>query len=249
MSRIPLRTILFGVVTFLAAGVCVRLGVWQLDRLAQRREKNALVAARRSTTPVSISALRTQDTSAIHWRHVTLRGVADYGAEVVHASRSQAGAPGVHLLTPVRPLDGTWGDTSVLVLRGYLYSADGRTIDWAKARESDTLTVDALVMEYAPSREGAVRMPSSTRAVRFVDRDTLQSILARPLAPFVLLALGDTIPRDVVRPARVPPPSLSEGAHKSYAFQWFAFATVALIGFVAVARSDAQRAEQKRRGH
>lgn len=244
-----LRTILFGVVVVVTAGVCVRLGFWQLARLDERRAKNALVANRRATAPVSISEIGGQDTSAIHWRHVTLRGVADYDAEVVHASRSQAGSPGVHLLTPVRPLDGAWGDTSVLVLRGYVYAPDGRTVDWAKARESDTLTLDALVMEYAPTREGNVRMPSTTRAVRFVDRDTLQSILRRPLAPFLLLALGDTIQRDISRPTRVPPPSLTEGAHKSYAYQWFSFAAVALAGLAAVVRSDARRAEQKRLGH
>ncbi len=246
MSR---RTILFGAVAVLAASVCVRLGVWQLDRLDEKRTVNTLVRDRRSAPPVSISAIGRQDTSVIHWRHVTLRGVADYEAELVHATRSQSGAPGVHLLTPVRPLDGTWGDTAILVLRGYVYAPDGRTIDWAMARETDTLSIDALVMEYSPTREGAVRMPSTARAVRFVDRDTLQTIMQRPLAPFVLLALGDSATRDVNRPARVPPPTLSEGAHKSYAYQWFAFASVALVGFVAVARSDRHRDEQKRLGH
>ncbi len=239
MSR---RTILFGVVAVLAAGVCVRLGLWQLDRLDQKRAVNALVRERRSAPPVTISAIGSQDTSVIHWRHVTIRGVADYDAELAHATRSQSGAPGVHLLTPVRPLDGAWGDTSILVLRGYVYAPDGRTVDWAMAREADTLALEALVMEYSPTREGAVRMPSTARAVRFVDRDTLQSIMQRPLAPFVLLALGDSATRDVNRPARVPPPSLSEGAHQSYAFQWFAFATVAIVGFVAVARADQQKA-------
>ena len=239
-----MRTILFGVCAVIAAGVCVRLGIWQLDRLAQRRAINALVFARTSGTPVSISELQGQDTSVIHWRHVTVRGIADYDKELVHATRSQAGSPGVHLLTPVRPLDGAWGDTNLLVLRGFLYAADGRTIDWATARDADTLTFDALITEFPPVREGTVRMPSSARAVRFLNHDTLQAMMHRPLAPFVLLALGDTITRDMRRPTRIPPPSLSEGSHQSYAYQWFAFATVALVGFVAVARSDRRRAEQ-----
>ena len=244
-----IRTILFGVCAVVAAGGCVRLGICQLDRLKQRRALNALVLARSSNAAVSISELQGQDTSAIHWRHVTIRGVPDYDAELVHATRSQAGSPAVHLLTPVRPLDGAWGDTAVLLLRGYLYSPDGRTVDWAQAREGDTLAFDALVIEFPPAREGTVRMPSAARAVRFLDRDTLQTMMHRPLAPFILLALGDTVSRDISKPTRVPPPSLSEGPHQSYAYQWFAFATVALVGFVAVARSDSRRPEQAQLGH
>ncbi len=249
MNRMSIRTILFGVLAMVAAGVCVRLGIWQLDRLKQRRALNALVLARTSGAAVSISELQGQDTSAIHWRRVTVRGVADYDGELVHATRSQAGSPGVHLLTPVRPLDGAWGDTNLLVLRGFLYAPDGRTVDWAAARDADTLSFDALVTEFPPAREGTVKMPSAARAVRFLDRDTLQTMMHRPLAPFILLALGDTVTRDIKKPTRIPPPSSSEGSHQSYAYQWFAFATVALVGFVAVARSDRRRAEQRALGH
>lgn len=249
MSRMSARTVMFGLLTVLAAGICVRLGIWQLDRLRERRTKNALVLARRTTAPVSVSEVQGQDTSAIHWRHVTVHGVADYSAELLHATRSQSGSVGVHLLTPVRPLDGAWGDTAIVVIRGFVNAPDGRTIDFATARDADTLTFDALVTEFPPPVAGAVRMPSAERDVRVLDRDTLQTMMHRPLAPFVLLALGDTVQRDVSRPTRVPPPSLSEGSHKSYAFQWFAFATVFCIGFVAVARSDARRAEQRALGH
>ncbi len=51
------------------------------------------------------------------------------------------------------------------------------------------------------------------------------------------------------RPVRVPPPALDEGPHKSYAIQWFSFATIALVGGVVFAR--AQRpgaADRARRG-
>jgi surfeit locus 1 family protein len=139
--------------------------------------------------------------------------------------------------------------TSATPPSGFIYSADGRTIDQGKAREGDTLTFDALVTEFPPKRPGNVMLPSEARAVRFLDRDTLQLMMKRPLAPFILLALGDTVTRDVVKPARIPPPSISEGPHQSYAYQWFAFATVALVGFVAVARTDKRREEQQRLGH
>jgi surfeit locus 1 family protein len=237
---VVLKTVLFGIIAFTTAAACIRLGFWQLDRLEQRRRQNALIRLRGDSV-TSLASIQGLDTAQSHWRRVRVRGTADYDAELVHATRSQNGSPGVHLLTPIRPLDGRWGDTAILVLRGFLASADGRTIDWKAARGEDTLSFDALVLSFSPRRPGAVRMPSAARAVRFVDRDSLSALMHRPLAPFMLLALGDTVVRDVTKPAAIPPPSLGEGPHQSYAFQWFAFATVAIVGFVAFVRAGSQK--------
>lgn len=244
MSRTA-RLIGFGIVTLIAIGICIRLGIWQLHRLGERRTRNADVLARGAMPALDLTSLRGMDTTESHWRHVRVRGIAHYDAEAVHAARSQAGLPGVFLLTPVTPLDSTWGDTAVLVLRGYVPSADGRTWNAAATREDpvhgDTVDVETLVTSFPPSRPGNVRLPSAPRAVRVLDRDTLTTIVNRPLAPVVLLALGDTVLRDVTRPARVPPPQRTDGPHFSYAMQWFGFATVFAFGFVAFVRSQRRR--------
>lgn len=226
-----LRTVLFGVLAVTAAAVCVRLGFWQLSRLGERRARNAVITTRAALPLVSVSAIAGVDTTESHWRRVTLRGVPEYEREALHASRTQSGSPGVHLLTAVRPLDGNWGDTAVLLNRGYVHSPDGRTIDHVKAREGDTITVDAMVLSFTIPKPGTVRLPSTPRAVNALNRDTLASITGRPLAPFILLALGDTVVRDLTLPARVPPPPVTEGPHLSYALQWFGFATVFVVGF------------------
>jgi cytochrome oxidase assembly protein ShyY1 len=57
----------------------------------------------------------------------------------------------------------------------------------------------------------------------------------------VLLQLGDTIQRDVTKIVRIPPPSLSEGSHKSYAVQWFTFALVAIGGYGAYLVSQREK--------
>ncbi len=230
---------LFGALALLAAVVCVRLGIWQLHRLEERRTRNALVSDRGSMPALDLAPLLDQDTTIIHWRRVRVHARADYPDEVVHATRTQSGSPGVHLLTPVEPLDGSWGDTAVLLVRGFVYSADARTIDYEKSREADTLALDAIVLSYPPARAERVTLPSDPRAVRVLNHDSLSRITGRPLAPFLLLALGDTSIVDLSRPARVTPPSLSDGPHLSYALQWFGFALVALVGFAAFARSRA----------
>lgn len=228
---------MFGLFTAVAVGVCIRLGIWQLDRLDERRAQNAIVTERGAARPLSLAELQGQDTSITHWRRVRIDAVADYAQELVHATRTQNGSPGVHLLTPVRPLDGSWGDTAILVLRGYLYAADGRTADLTRAREADTLHLEALLTSFPPRRDGQATMKSAPRAMRLLDRDTIGTLVGRPVAPFVLLALGDTIMQDITRPTRVPPPAVTDGPHLSYALQWFSFATVFALGFVFFART------------
>lgn len=236
------RLIAFGIVTGLAIALCIRLGIWQLDRLGQRRAQNAIVSARGAMPAVEVREIRSLDTTASHWRRVSITGIAEYEREAVHGMRTQNGAPGVHLLTPIRPLDGDWGDTAVLVIRGYLHAPDGRTVDHAAVEEGDTVRFETLVLSYpAVKATSAVRMPSNPRAVRTLDRDTLAAVVGRPLAPFVLLALGDTVVRDISKPARIPPPAITEGPHLSYALQWFGFATVFLIGFLVFAKRPARR--------
>lgn len=235
------KTVVFGVFTAIAVGICVRLGIWQLDRLSQRRAQNAIVSARGSAPAMTVAELSGQDTSVTHWRHVRVEAVADYEHELVHATRTQNGSPGVHLLTPVRPLDGSWGDTAILVLRGYLYAADGRTVDFAKAREADTLRLETLLTSFPPIKAGQARMQSSPRAMRLLNPDTIATLIGRPVAPFILLALGDTVMTDITRPSRVPAPPITEGTHFSYAMQWFSFATIFVIGFVVFALPKRRR--------
>lgn len=236
------RDAVMGVVAVLAAAGCVRLGFWQLHRLDERRAKNALVAAQTAATSASIAEARMQDTSALHWRRVRFRGVPDYQKESVLSSRSQNGSVGVQVVTPVRPVDNAWPDTSVLVLRGWMTAPDGRSYTRASTVEGDTIDVDGLVTEFPPAGVGAVRMPSAPIAFRWLDRDTLAKESGSALAPFVLLQLGDTIQRDVKKIVRIPPPSLSEGSHKSYALQWFTFAVVALGGYAAYLISQKEKA-------
>src|SRR3982750_2694143 len=106
----PRRMLLFAALALAGAALFVRLGIWQLDRLHQRRQRNALVMARIAGRPVDWTALPRDTTS--HYRRVRLSGAPDYGHEIVLVGRSREGSPGVNLVTPLR-VPGS--DTSVLV--------------------------------------------------------------------------------------------------------------------------------------
>jgi cytochrome oxidase assembly protein ShyY1 len=54
----------------------------------------------------------------------------------------------------------------------------------------------------------------------------------KPVAPVQLVMTSDSAARADSVPRRLPPPTLDQGPHRSYAAQWFAFAIIALVGGV-----------------
>ena len=215
--------IAFTVLAVVLAAVFVRLGIWQLDRRGERRAQNALIAARAAAPPVPFGSVP-PDSSA-RYRRVTLRGIPDYGQEVVLAARTRNGSPGVHVLTPLR-VPGR--REAVLVNRGWVYAPDGATAELGKWREGDTLAIEGYVEQFVRGDSAAV---SAKRILRSMTLATVRGALPYPVAPVYVVARQ---PADSGRsgvPARLTLPDLGdEGPHLGYALQWFAFAVIALVG-------------------
>jgi len=230
------RTVVYLVLSFLAAALFARLGVWQLSRLAQRRARNAEVSARLSQPPGTVRTLPA-DTAALHFRRVHVAGRLDYAREIVLVNRTRQGSPGVHILTPLH-VAGT--DTLVLVNRGWVYSPNSADVDLGRWREADSLSADGWVD--VPARlAGPAALASSPRAFRWLDRDAVARVVGAPVAPYVIALDPPPGNPPPDRPVRVPPPALDEGPHRSYAIQWFFFALLAVVGGVVFARSDRER--------
>src|SRR2546426_5708385 len=111
------------VVALLVAAVCVRLGVWQLDRLHQRRARNAALLAARARPLLEVN--RSLPADSARDRRLHARGVYDYAQEQLWRARSYEGVPGVDLVTPLRLADGA----AALVDRGWGPSPDGCHLD------------------------------------------------------------------------------------------------------------------------
>ena len=208
------------VVALAVAALCARLGLWQLDRLSQRRARNAAVLTARHRPTVPVTSALTAD-SALS-RRLNARGVYDYDHERLWRGRSYQGIPGVALVTPLRLPDGA----AVLVDRGWVPSADAYHVDERAYREADTTEVLGLGMP-APRGRGDV------------DPAKLRDSLPYPLLPFVIQILPPpTAPYRPLPPGLVrwPMPELSNGPHLSYAIQWFSFAVIILVGSVALLR-------------
>ncbi len=225
------RDIGFVILGTIVAATCIRLGIWQLDRLSERRAYNAELKSRAETAPIDIASVPS-DTAAAHYRRVRVSGTYDFVNEIILTSRSRNGSPGVNIITPLR-VPGR--DTAVLVNRGWIYAPDGMTIDLSRWREPPSLTGDTYVQTFQ-TREGAVKATTIPRAYRWMDSRTLTQAFPYPIAPYYLVLIGNSVdpPPDV--PPRVPVPPLDEGSHQSYAFQWFSFAAISIIGMVLYLR-------------
>ena len=216
------RIYVFCAFALVAAALFIGLGFWQISRLHERREWNRHFTEQRIKQPIPFSELPRQPDSA-RFRGARVEGVYDYEHELLISPRTRRGSPGVDILTPVRRA-GT--DTLILVNRGWVYSPDLASVDLKRWRERDSANVQGYVERYLP--DTVVTPSSHPRIIRRVTRAELAARLPYPVAPYYLVAVGDTL--DLTHPARRDLPALDEGSHMNYAIQWFTFAAISLVG-------------------
>lgn len=217
------------VLALVVAGACVRLGLWQLDRLSDRRAWNSVVLSGRNLPPLPLDSVR-GGASENHYRRTVVEGAYDPEHELVLANRPRRGSPGVHILTPLRR---TGRDTAVLILRGWVYAPDATHADLDRWREDSARAHPGYVQAFdTSSGAGAVL---DGRILRRLSYDAVAAAVPYPLERYlvVLTGVADSV---AGVPPRLESPSLGEGNHLSYAFQWFAFAAIAVAGTLVFLR-------------
>ena len=230
------------IVGALAAAVCVRLGVWQVSRLHQRQAFRAMVEARQRQPELEVTALTAfravtfgiEDSLA--YRPAVARGVFDFSRQVVVVARSVDEVPAVYVVTPLRLA----GGSAILVERGWVPSPDAYTVPLDSLGEPDSAQVAGILLRITASRE--FPLPDSTWPVPVpvADPDRLAGRFPYRLLPWVLRrSEGAAPPVPGLRP--IPTPVIDNGPHLSYAIQWFAFATIALVGSVALFLKERRR--------
>ncbi len=222
------------VVGVLTAAVCMRLGVWQLDRLDQRKDRNAIIQERQEQQPVDLvgdrGILSFSGADSLHYRRATAKGTFDFEREVVVMARVYRGVPGAYVITPLVMA----GDTAVLVERGWAPAPDGRAVELSSLRESSFGEIEGVFMP--PPEGGQVQEaePAWPRYERAANAAVLSQAYPYQLVPLVLRRTGGpgALPLNM-RPVALP--ELTNGPHLSYAMQWFAFAAIAMIGSIVLA--------------
>jgi surfeit locus 1 family protein len=225
-SRAWLLTTLF---VFVGSSICVRLGVWQLDRLAQRRAFNAQVESMRAMELVDLNQNVPVDISTMEWRAITVTGEYDFEKQIALRNQYNGDQYGYHLVTPLLFTGG-----AVLVDRGWI-PADGNTApsDWRKYDEPGFVTVTGQIRlgQEKPAFGGVADADVSHLDVW----NNLNVVRISEQSPYPILPVyiqPNEVENDTLPPIPFQPVvELTEGSHFSYALQWFSFAVILFVGY------------------
>ncbi len=220
------------VVVLVAAFIAA--GLWQVNRLSQRLDNNDLVRSRLSDV-VLLESVVDEPVDELEFRRVQVSGNFDNGSEILIANRSREGEPGFWVWTT---FETSFGD--ILVNRGFVnreivLGTVGLAVDETLLATPGQVTIEGLIREGFDrgnlSEAGdQLSIPNPTLAA-----ETLG--ISPALDPVLYLQLEGQAPiREETWPQVVPPPDLGEGPHRSYAFQWFTFATIGVVGYGLVLR-------------
>ena len=204
------------------AGVGARLGVWQLQRGAEKVALQATLDSRAALPPIGqreLSALPAV-VSAQQYRRVVLRGRWLAAHTVFLDNRQLHGRPGFFVVTPL-----VWPGGAVLVQRGWVArDNDQRTRLPAIATPAEVevevggriAPPPARLYEFAGAESGAIRQNLDLAAFsREIGVALLPLSVLQDDAPGAAPA-GDGLLRQWPRPA------VDVHKHYGYAFQWFA---------------------------
>jgi surfeit locus 1 family protein len=223
------------VLVILGTLLMLGLGIWQLERLQQRRAANAQIMARMNQPALNLAG-GTIDPATSDLRRAAVRGVFDYNQEIILRNRTYGEVPGVHQLVPLR-IAGS--DAAVLIDRGWIpfefsspeqratfRNASGEVevqgiLRQSQTRRSSLSPADPLLSPERPRLDAWFR----------VDLPRIQEQMPYRLLPLYLEE--ETPPGAQTRwlPRPDPDIQLDEGSHFIYAIQWFAFAAILPLGY------------------
>ena len=216
----------------LGTALCVRLGIWQLDRLEARRAFNAQVQAMRALPPLNLDKDGSDSIQDMEWRAVQVIGHYDFENQIAIRNQYYGGQYGYHLMTPLL-FDGT----AVLVDRGWV-PADGNSApdDWRKYDEVGEVNLSGQirlgqgkpviggVTDTLPENGARLEIWNNADVARIADQ------LPYPILPVYIQLDADA--QDTEPPIPFQPEiELTEGPHFGYALQWFTFATILFVGY------------------
>lgn len=201
--------------------VTARLGVWQLDRAAQKESLQRQIEQQAAAPALPADALAADPAAAApqHYRRIALRGTWLARDTVYLDNRQMRGRPGFFVLTPLLLPAGD----AVVVQRGWIpRDALDRHHLAPLATPEGEVTVQGRVAPW-PSRLTALGADEPGVIRQNLDLADYQVQTQRALRPLSVTELahvgneGDGLLRDW------PLPAVDVHKHYGYAAQWFAF--------------------------
>jgi len=249
-------------VVLLGMAVLARLGFWQLDRLDQRKQRNAALIQQLSLAPLPLTdGALAEELTSLKNRRASAQGEFDFSRQVALMYQNWMDAPGIHLITPL-VIEGT--SQAVLVDRGWLPADQAGPEKWAQFDQPGPVTVTGFIQlsQTVPARAGneAGTIPSGPQSEWYrVDIQAIQAQMPYELLPVYVLESPtegmqfltegmQSAPEDgdTGLPYQAEPEfDLSNGPHLGYAIQWFIFALILGIIYVSYVRKKEAGANGK----
>lgn len=224
----------------LGMAVLVRLGLWQLDRLEQRRAHNAQIVAQLALPPIPLDGdALPADVAGLKNRQALARGEYDFTRQVALTQQHWMNTPGFHLITPLiiegGAPSGSGRPTAILVDRGWIPAAELEVANWSKYDVAGPVAVTGYI-QLSQALKDARNAGQASRELQRewyrVDVAAIEAQMPYELLP-VFLQQAPLADGNSSLPYRSELDSdLSEGNHFSYAIQWFIFATIFGVGYV-----------------
>lgn len=230
------RWLSYLLLTALFAGACIALSTWQFARRDEARQEIDRVLANYTAQPVPLQdALPLLDAFDENdkWIPVVISGTYLPSEQLIVRSRPREQVAGVEVLTPLQTEDG-----SVLIIdRGWLPANEDPEEPYELPEPpTGEVTVVARLKASEPSIPGR---GMSHGQVATIELPLIQEVLNAPTytGAYGLLASETPAPTETA-PLPALKPSLDEGAHLSYAFQWIMFGVLAFIGLGWAVRNE-----------
>ena len=206
------------------AVVFIQLGLWQLDRHREVAAENDRLADLQDEPLPLDEALAADD---VLYQPTAVTGTYLADADVRLSPRSRNELPGFEVLTPLQLPDGR----ALLINRGWVpLDAEIPPAPAGEVSLEGRLRPPATARQVLPPGDGEAELVSNP------DLDRLAGQVP-DLIPTAYLEVVDEEARNggvIPRPA--DPIVLDGGDHLSYAFQWFAFTVIGLIGYPLLLR-------------
>ena len=214
---------------------CIRLGIWQLDRLEQRRAFNAAVESMHAAEMLDLNKNLPADIFSMEWRAVTVSGEYDFENQIILRNQYHGDQFGYHLITPLL-FDGG----AVLVDRGWI-PADGTAApalnELREYDEDGQVNVAGQIRlgHDKPAIGGVADAEFSPEQPRLdawnnLNVSRISEQIPYPILPVYVQPNPDAA--DLTPPIPYQPVlDLTEGSHFGYALQWFTFAAILFSGY------------------
>ncbi len=242
------RWLFTNLVVLLALVVLIRLGVWQLDRLEQRRHFNARIFEQVDAPKLELTSDNlSTELYDMEYRDISVQGTYLFEDQIALRNQYTNNQVGVHLITPL-VIPGS-ENIAIMVDRGWIPQEHADRENWYKYDEAAEVIIFGKIRR-SQTIPQLNMLPDPTLTPEQTGLDTWSQVNLERISqqvPFELLDVfvqqspAEGIPDLPTR--SVAELELDEGPHMGYALQWFSFALILLMGYPFYIKSQEEKNE------